>query len=1175
MRYSWRLEVAGVGVAGIAFSALGPAAQAGTNGRYSVPELRLPFMAAPPINGVVRPSQWAGADRMVGFARNGPALAPLPAHFWVGGNARDLFIAVVSATPPGGRLLARGNPMPPGVNAMVGLDDDVEVWVDSSPGAKQGTVYAAIVNARGAIWQEAFKTNGGGAPAWQGHWRIGSKVIGNRWNLELAIPWRDLGITRIAGRTVGLRICRDWKQVPGGGEYGWQTEWSPLGGPFSNPASMARIGFTPTAPVVQVLQLQDKPNDPANIRVSIRNPSAAPLTVGSSILIAPRAGRRLIQRMAILHPGASAFRKMTTQRQTLTLAGHQMRIVQAGSLAVAGEPLYTQIQVRSAQGPTVFYRRNFQWNIHRPRRLWAVNQGASRRIDTAFGYYPSYNVMQVRVNLKGLPNRAKVRAVRLQVVDQRTHRIIAATTLTPRHGVARLHAWKLPPLRGALIRATGNRGGFLHEWRKLPRDGRYHLVVRLVGIPAKPRAYSFVRYYFPWEHNKLGEANVVIPPFTPIQVHGKTVDVILRQYTMNGLGLWRQVQALGRNLLTGPMRLVVRADGKRFVGRGRLEFTRITPTRVVAVAQWSAGPLSGASRSVWDYDGMMKTFLTLEPTREKLDSVALVIPLVNKRMPLMTACTDGLRFNYAGKIPAGWGMVWNGRQAPHNYIIGSYVPYIWTGGPERGVAVFGDNDRGWVDYQAKTPCQELVRKGDGTLELRLNLVAKPARLTTAHRIVLGFQATPIKPMPRNWRLWTLDNTVPGCYNLVFAGASYYWGSLGGDTGDLYPRGGDFSIYRQFARTRRTGKIPWGFVKHWLAGYRAPSPADAANYGPSVKWLFQGLAGKPQGVIVYTSQGGVRPDRPSGQTYLNQWDGHRFPTRHWAYGSCLNFSVNSDKSFRDYSMWYYRKMLTTFDDGIYWDNSNIFMKDDFNTISGTDAYRLPDGYIQPGGSLWASRALVRRTAILDYQLAKPDLNMMHMTNTAIAPILAFARIDLDWEMNLGENAFQDRFRRSFILTETIGRQFGNVPRVLEDMSGHNPKKLAWADRTFAGVTMTYELAGYGGGPVITRDYRRLVKFGYGTPRVKVWNYWRRGYPMKVAGDKTSSIILGKPGRALIVVCDWGHGGVIRLKLKRRVLRLPGRLAAMDMGTKQPLEVSPDGSVIVFPLKKHDFKMLLVK
>ena len=80
-------------------------------------------------------------------------------------------------------------------------------------------------------------------------------------------------------------------------------------------------------------------------------------------------------------------------------------------------------------------------------------------------------------------------------------------------------------------------------------------------------------------------------------------------------------------------------------------------------------------------------------------------------------------------------------------------------------------------------------------------------------------------------------------------------------------------------------------------------------------------------------------------------------------------------------------------------------------------------------------------------------------------------------------------------------------------------------------------------------------------------------MRVMGDGTSSIIVAKPGRAIIVVCDWGHGGSLRLKLDRRVLDLPGRLSVIDLATQRPVKVTAGGD-IVFHLKRDDYRMLLI-
>ncbi|NNM88646.1 MAG: hypothetical protein HKL95_09015 [Phycisphaerae bacterium] len=1106
--------------------------------RPSVPQLGLPLMKAPTMAGAFKPAEWAGADEMTGFNFNAPGgpLVPWTAHYWVGASRKDLFIAVVTQTPPGGKLLARVNPKPFGMNShLTMVDDTVELVVAPALHTKNNVAYQMVVNAKGAVWQQKFESRGTAIHAWHGHWKVVSKVVGNRWNLQVAIPWMDLGVRHIVGKTVGIRIGRDWLQIPGGG---WvQSQWSPLGGGYLDTATLARVTWLAKAPVVQVRQLQNRPDNPVQIRVSVENPGQQPLVLTAHLRTVPR------------------FDPPVQKSTRFTLAPGGSILLEQQAHAKANEPLDTAIDITSRDGKTVYYRRTFTWKISRPRRLWSLNRGASKRIDTAFMYYPSLNSMQVKVNLADLANRSKVTAVQLEVRKEGSEGIVASTLMPAlRGGVTSLHEWKLPPL-----------------------NGKYDLLVELRGVRASPQVLPFVRYHFNWEHNQLGrDKNLIVPPFKAIKVHGKTVDVVLREVTMNGLGLWGQVVASGRKLLSGSMAIVVRAGGKRYVGHGTMHFMTITPTQVVAMSDWQAGPLKGHSRSVWDYDGMMKTTLTLQPTTATLDSVALVIPMVNKEMPLMTACTDGVRFNYSGKVPSGVGVIWNSSDAPHNSIIGSFVPYIWMGGVPRGIATFGDNDAGWVDYQSKLPCQQIVRRSDGTLELRLNLVAKPARLKTSHQIVLGFQATPIKPMPANWRLWTENVSVPGAIKTAFAGTGLCWGTWTG-CGDIYPRGHDFEIFKQFQEARHTGRMSERFLKRWLAGYK-PETADsnpgyASSWGPSVRWFYNEMTGHPREVVVYTDPSAVRVDTRAGQTYLNEWDRHVYPSRRYYPHEYIDGSVYEGHSYRDYVLWYYRKLLSTFDDGIYWDD--MFLQADFNTVV-TNAYRLPDGYVQPSTTLWVQRALVRRTAVLAAQLHKPDMNMVHMTDCAVAPELSFAHIDLDLEDKFGENPFQQRFSRAFLLAESTGRQFGNIPCVLAGLQGNNPAKLAWAGRTEAGVVLTMELRGWdGSAAVYWRDYAKLVRFGYGTPATTTWDYWRRGYPMKISGDKTSSIIVAKRqgGQVIVVVCDWGHGGTIQMRLNQAALHLKGGLSATDMETGKPLSVTASGR-IVFHLRKFDFKMVRV-
>ncbi len=60
----------------------------------------------------------------------------------------------------------------------------------------------------------------------------------------------------------------------------------------------------------------------------------------------------------------------------------------------------------------------------------------------------------------------------------------------------------------------------------------------------------------------------------------------------------------------------------------------------------------------------------------------------------------------------------------------AFVPYIWLGAAERGLAFFAENDKGWVTEKgtSKTPTHELVREGDRlTLRVYLDQPTRHAR----------------------------------------------------------------------------------------------------------------------------------------------------------------------------------------------------------------------------------------------------------------------------------------------------------------------------------------------------------------------------------------------------------------------------------------------------------------
>lgn len=1105
------------------------------------PRLRMPLMKnAPVIDGKIDPAEWQDAARMERFTMRGPQAFPGEASFFVGSDGKKLFFAVKSETPPGGirqRALPRA-----GNNMAVTADDNVEIVILPDLKAKEFKILHSIINNRGTLYCQG--STGGNPEPWRGNWEVKGSVKDNVWDFEAAIPLKDLGIEpgKMPEET-GLRICRTWTQLANGSSV--QTSWESAKAVFASKDFLPVITWDEEAPVVQHLQLKSPDSKSYDIRMSIRNPGKKPIAVKAMIAVKPKNSQ----------PGG--------KNVDLTVEPGKTVVVDYANAALNNESLETVLKVTSPDGKKVYYSRGYEWEPERAAALFkSADSDDSARLAAQFAYYPSCNKMRLRVDAGSLQNKSAVKKVSAVLKDA-SGRELAKTEIPRLQDDIYEFMWSIPDLKAHSV-STGK--------------NEYTIVFDVAGVPNGKIERKFVRNVMEWENNALGKSEVIVPPFTPIEVKGNTLGTILRRHEISPLGLWSQIVAADRPLLKdGGMRLEAVVDGKvvRIDPQG-ISFRLKRADRVETVSKFSLGALKASSLGEWDYDGMMKWTLTLEPGRERLDSLKLVIPLDDSQMPLMHTCTDGIRINSGGATPKGQGKVWDGSKCARNSIVGTFVPYIWLGGELRGLGVFGENDRNWTRSD-KVPCQELIRR-NGTATLVLNLIAEPVTLTEKREITIGFQATPIKPMPDNWRKWNMWSWYGNGlikqfdFRCHFLGSCYYWGAPSPCL-DIYPLFGDTRYWDELAKTRKTGQKDQKFINEWIAKYPLPGKPDSreyknesATYRNHVNSAFHlmGTARDPKidHVMFYTNARGVRWDTREGETFVDEWNRNPFVQRDFKWLSGVAYDLDPVESFRDYAMWWYKKM---FDSGacdyIYWDD--VFMNANFN-MAVTDAYRLPDGSIQPSSGLFNMRELMRRTATLQTELGKPSRNMVHMTNTAIAPICSFATMNYDWEDHNGFSDFQNRYSREYIRALSIGRQFGNFPAVLAPISG-TPEQSAWCERTATGVMLTHELRWtHSDRKHYWKTLQKFYDFGYGDKDVRVYNYWDADFPLKIEGPEHSSIALVKEKKTLLMICDYGGGGEYRIRSSGK---------AVDMESGKIFE-SVDGNIAI-PLKKHDYTLLTIE
>jgi hypothetical protein len=772
-------------------------------------------------------------------------------------------------------------------------------------------------------------------------------------------------------------------------------------------------------------------------------------------------------------------------------------------------------------------------------------------------------------------------------------------------------------------------------------DGTYEVRFALFAPDGARREYrgTFERKHFPWENAHLGRDRVLIPPFTPLAAdeQSPSVGCVLRRHELDGTGLWKQVSSQDRNLLASPMRLEVVSAGKTHVAiGGPLTFTEKAADRVRGQSSWAAGPVQGRTDFEFDYDGMAKLSVRLAPAAVTVDSMQLVIPMKTAETWLMHPVTDHLRFHYAGRIPNGkgqlWdyggklrevrytetgepdadGRVWDSRHVGRLRLPAPFVPYIWLGGPERGICWFAENDRDW-SLDPEKPMLEIRRQGETTM-LIVRLVTKPVALARPRTLVFGLMATPAKPMPEtpaNFRRWWTGLPTENTKDVVatgFMGACYYWGAAG-PCYAFYPAFRNFSIYDEFARLRRGGPVDRSFTDKWLEQFRAPEfGSTLKTYRAHVNWsvnLFTGGRWSPRPgsgytpyVIPYTNGRAINWGEEA-RTFMDEWSTLDIADPRWpgeerlvrtkegdyrlaSYGkvatpneaSGIAYAVDPVPSFQDMVLYYHKRMLETFADGIYFDN--YFLVPNYSPLG--PGYVDDEGNLRPGVNIFGFHELTKRVAVMEYQMGRRPLVFLHMTNVNIVPMLSFGTMILDHEWRdqgtFHNKDFHERLYLeedvSILLAQSTGLQSGCLS-VLHNLF-HGDERI---NRSALGVALAHEMKlGLNQERIGQRIAEQLASFGYGLPDCRVWRYWDDSPPLRTTGAPVKALTLVRGGKAMVVLASFGPAGDVELDLDLKRLGLSEDVRAVNVETGERLEkLGPGRFKLTVP--RHDFRPLQIQ
>jgi len=291
--------------------------------------------------------------------------------------------------------------------------------------------------------------------------------------------------------------------------------------------------------------------------------------------------------------------------------------------------------------------------------------------------------------------------------------------------------------------------------------GKYGLLVSVRDAEGKELGQKTLDYEQPpkpaWLGSKAGITEAVLPPWTPLTVgkeKGVTVSPWGRRYEF-AQGLFpSSVISMGKEILAAPIRLVCRCDDKELAWESRTpRVLSASGAKVRLTGVTTSGDLELAGTVTIEFDGMMRLDLELKPRR------AMHLGELTVEVPLRGDCAT--LFHY---WPGRWGSAYNSGALPAEGLQLPFKPFIWLGNEERGFAWFSESDRNWANVDPQQVLK-VERRGD-TVLLLVKLIDKPISMQAGAPLAytMGFQATPVKPIPRDWHEWRICHA--GSYDLV-------------------------------------------------------------------------------------------------------------------------------------------------------------------------------------------------------------------------------------------------------------------------------------------------------------------------------------------------------------------------------------------------------------------------
>lgn len=644
-----------------------------------------------------------------------------------------------------------------------------------------------------------------------------------------------------------------------------------------------------------------------------------------------------------------------------------------------------------------------------------------------------------------------------------------------------------------------------------------------------------------WLTEKVGVSDTPPPPWTPIETEATRLRVWGREYDLGVFGLPEEIVTQKNSILAGPVTFRCLRDGKEISWRHDApKLTKKSDAEVVrgGVSYSDLGKMTWRVQA--EFDGFLLYDFELRP------APGANCDLMEIRVPIRKEFAN-LHYKNAsdrGFISDEPGVFWKA----------NFGRYWWIGTDDFGLC--GATEHTGANLDAAGDAFSIVRLPNGDVHVVYRFVGKSMALTEPWKLRWILQATPTKPLPKDWRTWRDVSRGKNNPHRVKLWVAYPWP--------------DETKFKHFS---------FPVVKN---------PQWYRSYINDVHEKKDGL------VLPYSQFITMPPDMPECAFYWRQWHNPIGDLQVTEAGSegLPYVSVKFVPSYIDFMVWKHHQLAKEYGhDGLYVDFAGVY--------GGFFAPEHGAGYVRGGKEYLASFPIcaVRQMWKRIYTMFKEQINphsviVGHNSTAVHAPVLSFCDVWLNGEHNwrgpLRDNYLEvlplDELRAAF-----RAQAHGGIPWWLPQWYGAvlDDKDVAAksADGTPRWVTVEKSQHLFGLGLLLDVGFWPIcgmnseageqfysVQDEFGIADAKFFGYWDNTNPI---GGQTEAIRISVyekyGGQALVCVYNTTRQ-VQKAALTIDSERLEGKMV-LDAYTKRKIELSEKSLMVEVPAL--NYRLLWIK